>query len=63
MLETCPGDAGPQRSPVGLMSERLVCRSRAGQRQGQRTVPVTHATPGSQDVPMGQCAVLEAVAI
>lgn len=62
MLETCPG-AGPRRSPVGLMSERLVCRSRAGKRQGHRTVQVTHATPGSQGVPMGQCAVLEAMAV
>lgn len=32
----------------------LIRRSRAGKRQSHRTVQVTCATPGSQDVPLGQ---------
>lgn len=32
----------------------LVCRSRAGKRQGHGSVQVTHTTPGNQDVPMGR---------
>lgn len=54
VLEICPGHAGPRRLPVGPCPEgSMACKSRAGKRQVTGLLR-RHATPGTQDVPMGQ---------